>query len=195
MTKPSDENRELARFIAQTLGGTPSVREYFDDERVATINIMTCEDAPQAGVRSYSTLALSDSPLVDEDDEPLAFGVEIVAACESEAEEFVNALSTCAFNIIKDRMPVHPGAVFERVFDLYDGLSSTLSHAFFVDPVLWDEDFASKEMKTKTVAFLQLIPISDAELAFLHEKGPDALEDEFEKQQIDIFDINRPSVV
>lgn len=195
MTKPTDENRELARFIAATFGGTPSVREYFDDDRVATIDIMTCSDAPQGAVNSYATLALSDVRLVDAEGDMLDFGIEIVAACESDAEEFVNAVSTCAFNIIKDKTPVYPGVVFPRVLDLYEGLSSTLSHAFLVDPFLWGAALASRQMKTKTVAFLQMVPISDSEYAFLEKHGPDALEDQFEKHQIDIFDINRRSVV
>ncbi|TDK32129.1 suppressor of fused domain protein [Rhizobium deserti] len=195
MTKPTEENRELARSIAKILGGTPSVREYFDDDKVATINIMTCTDAPQDAVNSYSTLALSDVAVIDAEGDGHNFGIEIVAACETDAEQFVNALSTCAFNIIKDGTPVYPGVVFPRVLDLYEGLSSTLSHAFLVDPFLWGEELSSRKMGSKTVAFLQMIPISDSEYTFLQKQGPEALEEQFEKHQIDIFDINREPVV
>lgn len=195
MSKPTDENRALARSIADTFGGVASVRDYFDDKRVAAVDIMTCAGAPQDGVSCHATLALSDVAIFDGDGDRLDFGVELVGACEDGAAAFVNALSTCAFHVIKDRLPVYPGAVFSGVFDLYEGLSRTMSHAFLVEPVLWGEAFSARQMETKTVAFLQVIPISDSEFAFLRENGPDALEEMFEDVQIDVFDINRPPVI
>jgi antitoxin YqcF len=195
VAKPSDENKKLAKDIVGIFGGKPSVRDYFDDERKAAIDILTCENAPQTGVNSYCTLALSDYRVYDGAGNQLSFGIELAAACETEAKSFVNALSTCAFNIIKDRMAVYPGVVFPRVLDLYDGLSDTLSHAFLVDPFLWGDAFKSRKLETKTVAFLQMVPISDKEYQFLQENGADALEREFERKQIDVFNISRPSVV
>jgi hypothetical protein len=195
LAKPSEENRNLAKEIVAILGGNPSVREYFDDERKATIDIVTCADSPQDGINSYCTLALSDFPAFDADGKQLSFGIEIVSACESTAKTFVNALSTCAFNIIKDRMAVYPGVVFPRVLDLYRGLSTTLSHAFLTDPFLWDDAFVSRKLESKTVAFLQMVPISEQEFQFLLKNGANALEDEFERAQIDVYDINRPSAI
>jgi antitoxin YqcF len=192
--KPTDDNKQLARDIVKVFGGQPSVREYFDDERVATIDILTCENAPQTGVNSYSTLALSGFPAFDAEGDKFPFGVEFIAACESSALDFVNALSTCAFNVIKDGMPIYPGIVFPRILELYKGLSSTLSHAFFVDPFLWDDEFRSRQTAIRTIVFLQMVPISDQEYAFIHSNGADALEAEFERQNIDVYDINRSSV-
>lgn len=194
MAQPFEENRELARQIVKAFGGEPSVREYFDDERSATIDILTCTDALQKGVNAYATLALSDAEIFDAEGNKLPFGIEIIAACEGGAAAFVNAISTCAFNILKDKMPIYPGAVFPRVLELYRGLSETLSHALFVDPFLWDDRFVSRKTESKTVAFLQMVPISDDELDYLRANGASALEEEFERKQIDVFDINRKSV-
>ena len=104
-------------------------------------------------------------------------------------------MPTCAFNIIKDRMRIYPGAAFPRVFDLCDDLSETMSHAFSVDPFVWGGEFDTLTLPSKTVAFLQLVPISGSEFAFLRDNGSDALEAMFEQKQIDVFDITRAPVV
>ena len=46
----------------------------------------------------------------------------------------------------------------------------------------------------KSVAWLMAVPISECEYRYAEAEGPDRLEDLFEQQQIDIFDINRPPV-
>lgn len=176
-------------------GGMPKVHDYHDEEESRSIAILTCEDAPQDGLKTVATLGLSDFEALGEANQPLAFGVELIAAIEGEAASFERALSTCAFNVIKDRMRIYPGAAFPRVFDLYEDLSETMSHAFFVDPFIWGGTFETMTLPSKTVAFLQLVPISDGEFAYLRENGSEALEAVFESNQIDVFDMKRPSTI
>ena len=47
----------------------------------------------------------------------------------------------------------------------------------------------------QAVAWLQAVPISDPERDLAEREGSDSLEDLFERQQIDVFDLDRPSVV
>lgn len=44
-------------------------------------------------------------------------------------------------------------------------------------------------------AFLQVVPVDDAEFEFARASGIDALLERFEAVQIDVYDINRPSAV
>ncbi|MBC2035444.1 suppressor of fused domain protein [Listeria booriae] len=50
-------------------------------------------------------------------------------------------------------------------------------------------------MRRKVITWLLLIPISKSELEYLSDNGIDALESLFEAGQIDIFDINRKSML
>lgn len=48
---------------------------------------------------------------------------------------------------------------------------------------------------SRTVAWLLVVPISDAEMRFASSHGPSTLEEQLDRHQIDIFDPDRPSVV
>ena len=48
-------------------------------------------------------------------------------------------------------------------------------------------------LATKTVAWLLAVPITDAEAAYAGQHGAEALEDLFERAQIDLFDLDRDS--
>ncbi len=72
--------------------------------------------------------------------------------------------------------------------------SSTLNHVLLLPPFLW-ASLKTLELDDKTVAWLMAVPISDAELDFAERMGVDALETAFEKAQIDVFDLNRASVI
>jgi hypothetical protein len=76
--------------------------------------------------------------------------------------------------------------------------SKTLRHVLFVPPSSWDG--STKLNKTiklgeKKLTWLLVVPISEKEYRFVEKEGSDKLENLFEEKQIDIFDLNRPSVV
>lgn len=60
----SPENRAIARRAAEVFGGRPSVREFVHDSLPLTVDILSAADSPNAGFVSYSTLGLSDHPMV-----------------------------------------------------------------------------------------------------------------------------------
>ena len=69
-----------------------------------------------------------------------------------------------------------------------------MKHFLLVPPFLWD-GFETLEVGGQAVAWLQAVPISDRERDLAEREGSDSLEDLFERQQIDVFDLDRPSVV
>jgi len=54
------------------------------------------------------------------------------------------------------------------------------------------EDF---RVDDKIVNFLLAIPISDHELEFKNKNGSEALEDLFQENEVDVFDLDRKSAV
>lgn len=69
-----------------------------------------------------------------------------------------------------------------------------MKHILFTDPFLWD-NINSIDIEDTKVAWLLAVPISEKEYLYAQEKGTDALEKFFEFENIDIFDLNRKSIL
>jgi hypothetical protein len=187
----SEENRSLARYLKDVTRGSPTVTKYWDDAHVSDIDIMIIKDAPAKGVSTYASLALSDvrTGLTSGGK---ALGVEIVLALATDCAEGANMIATCGFSIKKGEVVPTPGAIIPRVLELY-GDGRDMKHAMLISPFLWELE--TQAFPAKTVAWLQVLPISDPERDYALANGPEALEDLFEEHQIDVFDIDRPSVL
>lgn len=188
----SDVNKALARKIAGAFGGKPSVSRFHDDAKASFVDILTCADRPQDGVNSYSTLLLSDHPLYKQGRDT-GIQIALVGACEAGRDQFRNVLATAAFCVVNSRWFCAPGIIFPDVVGSYFK-EGALKHLLFVSPFLWD-NLLTIDLQERKVSFLQVVPIAEAEMRFAEKKGPDALEDMFEKEQIDVFDLERESVV
>lgn len=191
-TKASDENRAIARNVLNVFGGKPKVNAYRDDNGNFIVDILKVINRPYEGVASYSTIGLSDYfDTVMADGTPL--GVEIVGVCDVADDQFANILSSCALSFKKSEYSLAPGEICPNVIDMYYP-DSNMKHILFVSSFLW-EDLQTLEFPTKTVAWLLAIPISENEYRYAQEKGSDALEQLLEDEQIDIFDLDRDSVL
>ncbi len=193
MGNVSQENKTIASTAAAVFGGEASVFRYRDDNGKRDIGILSCKGSPVSGVTSYATIGLSDTPLYKGGVE-YPVRVEIVGACADAYEEFANVLGTAAFNIINSGWSCYPGAIFPDVIAMY-ALSPTMRHFMFVPPFLWEGGLQTLRFDNKTVTWLLAVPISQDEFQYAETNGSDKLEGLFEQQQIDVFDIERVSVV
>lgn len=191
MAKPvSQENKLLARYVAEAFGGTPHVREYVHDTEPVAVDILWCADRPQRAVTSYSTIGLSDQPIPwGEGQFPLR--IELAGACASREAAFPNILSSAAFRMLRTGAIYHPGAAIEGYVRMYVP-STSVPNLYFTAPFPWDR-LQTFDAGTKRVTWLLAVPISDAERAYLKDHGEQSLERLFEERQIDIFDLHRPS--
>ena len=128
------------------------------------------------------------------DGNEISVRVELVGACSSTVKDFPNILATAAFSVINSKWICLPDTVFPNVVDMY-GCSETMRHLLFVDPFLWGGKLEALYFENKTVAWLHALPISDDEYQLAISEGLDKLTFLFEEQQIDTFNINRPSVI
>jgi hypothetical protein len=187
----SKENKALALYLGPILGGTPSVSKFWDKENRNDVDILTVRDSPEAGVSSYATLGLSDYSIgLSSDDARLA--IESLLALRNGYQDAANILASCAFSVINSKVKVRPGGIFPCVIESYRP-DIEMKHVFLVPPFLWD--LKTQEFPTKKVAWLLAVPISEKEKGFAVENGSDALESLFEEKQIDIFDLERESIV
>lgn len=84
-----------------------------------------------------------------------------------------------------------PGVVFPNILEQYfEG--ANMKHIMFVSPFLWNID--DLQFDDRIVTWLMALPISEKEFEYLRNNGNEALEQLFEDQQIDFYDLNRPDV-
>jgi hypothetical protein len=140
MPEVSESGRAIARTVAGVFGGTPTVIRYWDDDHRSSIDLMEAVDAPQKETTSYSTIGLSDWPLIDTGVEYPA-RLEITAACGTGFEDFGNAIATAALNIINSQWFCYPCAVFPDTLAMY-AASMAMRRFFFVSPFLWEKELA-----------------------------------------------------
>jgi hypothetical protein len=192
MANATESNKTLARKLARVFGGKPLVSRYWDEAERSHVDILLCEDAPSPGVVSLATIGLSDHPLVEEGKD-IGVRAELVSAFGASFEEGANIVSTAAFCVINSGWKLRPGAVFPDVVRMFRSCGE-MRHLLFTPPFLW-EGLTTEELEDKTVAWLMAVPISENECRFAEQNGSSALEDQFVKHQIDVFDLNRASVL
>ncbi len=70
-----------------------------------------------------------------------------------------------------------------------------MKHIMFVPPYIWEDALKVRSFKTKKVAWLMALPISETEFKFAEANGSEALDDLLVENRIDIYDLERPAVI
>lgn len=190
---PSEANKQIAQAVRGVFGGAGfKVINYLDKDEKSEIYVMHCTETPEEGLISYCTIGLSDYPDDGYEVNP-PLGVEIIAV--SNQPDFGEVVSTAAFCVINSGYKARPGGAFPGVVKLHHP-DTTVPNLMFVEPYLWDEQaLGSRQYGEKTVAWLQAVPISDAETQFLLDNGAEALNGLFEQRDPDFVDLQRASIV
>lgn len=181
------------RLLSVAPSEAPSFTDYWDDKKENSVVIFRSLDTPEFGLATYSTVGLCESELLI-DGKDLNIGLEIITACRRDTPQLENIISSAAFCVINSKWACAPGVIFPDILSMYNA-SNTLSDLYFCPPFLWNEMLDGLVIDGKKVAWLLAVPISKSETEFASQFGPKALEDLFEKKNIDIFNINRDSVV
>lgn len=172
-------------------GGVPRVHQYWDESESRSVDILSCEDRPEPGYVTYSTVGLHRVPnLLDGRD----VRVEMACVCTADRPEVANALATSAFYVLKDGWLCAPGVVFPEMLSTYD-LPKPLPHLMWVEPFPWEELGSVQLAPNSKVHWMLGIPISDEEREFLETVGFYELERRMAIQETPYFDLNRPSIV
>ena len=187
----STENKKIAQYVARAFGGEPRVHEYINDSDTLSVGILFCEDRPSKGVTSHSTIKLSDYPRELMKGEHVT-RLELAGLCIKPAEFFPNLLATAAFTIMQTDSVYRSGSVLEGVARKY---CSQLPHLYLTQPFIWKNRLQTLDCGAKKVSWLMILPISDAEYAYLHEHGDHALEKQLKRHQSDLSNPRRASTI
>lgn len=190
---PSKENKMVARHVARAFGGDFNVRQVVHDTQPLTVDVLRCEDTPDDGLISYSTIGLSDHPMTYEEGE-FPTRLEITAVTDAEDSKMDLIIGSAAFRIMQTHELVYPGRVLEGYVEEYHP-EGDLPHLYFTDPFPWGEELGTLDCDTKQVSFLLAMPLSDSELEYLLEHGDEALDELFAENEVAYYDLDRESVV
>jgi antitoxin YqcF len=189
--KVTDDNRQLANYLRSIFGGRPNVHAYHDARNVSAVHILSAPEAPSRDAITFASIGLSDHS-IGLDVGTKSLRVEFIFVANSKVAYAPNMLSTCAFNVINSGWAAQPGAVHHGVIAEYLP-ESPLKHVLLIDPFSWNLE--TQEQPSRTVAWLELLPITDQERAFGEQHGSDALMKWLETRSIDPLDIFRPSTL
>jgi antitoxin YqcF len=183
--------RIVAKRFVDGLGGAASVGAYYDEPEAHRIDVLTCRESPQQGWMTCATVSLHLARnLVDGTD----IRVELMATASDSDTALPNMLATAAFNVTKDGWLAAPGVVFPDLVRMYF-TDTTTPH------VMWSEPFNIQGLSTIAVAgfgevhCLLAVPLSDAEVRYLHTNGFDRLEERLVERSVEYFDLRRESTV
>jgi antitoxin YqcF len=190
MTKPTQFESELGKKIREKFGQNTKVVRFADDSEEHFVFIVSGNDFPVRGVTSYGSVGLyKNAQHIGSE----GVFVEILGACATETPHVDNLLASCVFDSVKNRSNIVYGSCIKGILSQYN-ISRSLQHVTFVSPFLW-EGLEKLVVDNVPVHCLMMLPISEAEANYLEANGIDALERHFSEAQIDVFNINRPSVV
>lgn len=188
-----EQNKQIAKYLLEIVGGTPGFEQYLDKNDESSVVVMQIPNMPQNGVSFYSTIGLSEYSIgLRYKDYKLR--VELIFTIDQKESVAANMLATCAFHVINSGQKCSPGVIFRDVITTYKS-DTQMKHIMFTSPFLWDDKLKGLHISDMIVEWLLAVPISENECKYAEEFGSDALEDLFEQHGIDIFNLERVSVL
>jgi len=193
MKKVSPENQNLAQFVGKVFGGDWSMAAHNDENGQAVVYTLAGKDKTKPGVLSHATIGLSDYQL-GQDKSGISLGAELVCGGYERFDYIDLALANAARFVMGNSLKFKPGTIFANLLSDFDD-NSQMNHILFAVPSLWNNQLYPLQFQTKTVLWLQAIPISDSEKEYGEQHGPDALGNKLTGGKIDLYDLRRESVV
>lgn len=188
-----EEKKIISNHIGSIVGGIPTFSRYSDQNNVSNVHIMACKNVPDSNLTTYITVGTSNCS-IGLQVKGISLRVELLFVGDSNQILIPNMLATCAFCIMNSGYKCSPGLVFYDVVNEYIS-DSTMKHILFVEPFLWEDKYKGLELEDKVIEWLLAVPISETESRYADKYGVESLEDLFEENNIDIFDLYRESVI
>ena len=184
---PSRRSKQVFRKVVDAIGAEPKLFTHRDETERFEVAIVRAPDRPAEGFTTFFTVTLNEYPNAVQGQQ---IPVEIYGVVDGDGGDFGNALSTCAFNMIKDGWLIAPGVVHPDVVAMYPGLSPNLPHMLFTYPMDFDT-LSAIETTEGDVYSLQAMPIAESEYVYLLENGFDEMQERLTVAEVDYTDLQR----
>lgn len=188
----ANENlRSLPEHYEQHLGRI--VKGWSDEKRMHGIQVVCFENQPEAGVVTYATLGLGRH-VVELPGSKYIRQELLISANESFSPDALAGLVlSLAEHVLQRSGALLRGEVIGPGAPVIAG--STLSAIYVTNPSPFDDALTEFVSELPTTVFAYLIPITQSEAAFIHEKGWQWFEDQLEQQNPDIWDLARTEAI
>jgi len=190
----NDDNKKLTFFLADALGILPDVWTNPDagDEQVEVLRL---RDAVSPDKFIHCSLGLSDYENLNEiDGKKQDIRIELLMGEYSHDDMATTFIIFISRLMIKHNYNCTRGSVFFGTVEHYLP-GSDMKHCFFTTPYLWQDKLSGLSLDSKAVTFLHCIPISDRELEYHTLNGYEALTTLLQKNNADIHDYKRRSII
>lgn len=192
MTNYSKDDEKIIHKAVEVFGGKDRIDEFEDAKKTHSVHVLATGNHPRSELTAYATLGGYHCP-TGYTVAGIPLRIEIVGACHSSFELFPQILSKCVFHMMKSHVSIFPGAIYKDIITSFEH-SLHMQHILLIPPFLWDT-FSTIELSDKKVAFLQAVPISENERAFALEYGVDSLLSRFDDERVNVFNLERRTVV
>lgn len=186
---------EINKIVAQRelhiLGGKPNINRYWNQVEDKSIDVLKCMDVPEKGVQSCATIGVNNIDIGLQSGER-ELRVEILGVSDILCENFESIVASVSFDIM-DSHKCYPGYIIKDVISQYIP-KSDMKHVLLTNPFLW-KNTESLVKDNICVAWLMMVPISEAEYEFAKKRGIEELEKIFEEKGIDIYNIHRKTII
>lgn len=187
----SPDNQKILDAFTTVAGGITDTR-HLGTLDGHPVDLVTAINSPRTGVNSFSTIGLSVMP-IGYLSGSIYLGAELVGAVEAGFDRYIDVLSACVDDILHFKPRLFPGAVYKDAFrNTYPEIN--VKHLIFDTPCGWDKDLLTLDLVTRQTAWLMAVPVTDAELRLYSDSDSGELQERFEAQSTNLFDLNRLSV-
>lgn len=186
-------NEVLYHEACGVFGGEPRVFRYYSPVAEMSIDVLTVQDTPKAGLYSCATLGMMHHPVGQRiDGKPLRF--ELCGACEAQYDTFLDLINTLSVQIMTSQEKCRVGAVVEDSVRTFIPNAKTW-HILLVPFDLWDTPFSGQAFDEMRVQWLTTVFITENERQFMAENGMDALIEKLLQNKDRLTDPMRESLI
>ena len=183
--------KEIFRYSRRFIGGKSEVYSYYNSDKSKSIDIMISSETQYSEVDIYSTIGLSEVEIgLKYNDKTV--GVELISIGDKGDELNANILASVAFELM-DTKDCYFGKIVPNAISQYDA-KYECKHVILLTPAFW-EKYHQYEIEDKIVAWLLLVPVTNAEKMYIENNGVEAFEHILAQQNSDITDRKRQSFV
>lgn len=191
----SQEEKLIAKYLETSLGKRPKFFIHRDEPTDPVyVAIGRVGDSPSHQLTALATNGISNYPLYASDGSVYPdTRLELVGACETDqADEFEQMIFFSARTIIKQKWFCAPGTFLSNAVSRF-GKFGDMQHLYFTTPFGFD-GFSTERFGERKVSWLSPIPVSSAEVQFARENSTEKLEEAFEENDVDWFNLKRASI-
>jgi hypothetical protein len=164
-----------------------------DNSSVFDFRVVSFENQPFGGVRTYSTLGLSDFILPMVKTKEIRQELIFSANERFDIEQVASFLSTFAESIASSNKALLRGDIIGPTGPVIFG--TLLNSVYSAIPVVFEESFAVFDETNPPTVFVWVIPIHETEVNFVRSKGWKKFEAMLESKEPDLWNLTRDPIV